>query len=65
MRAKPVAVAVLLLVLHGARLAIVAMEGQRDRKTHLGRSDLAQKVFWTRDARWPPQAKTAAGDGRA
>ena len=60
MPAKPVAVAVLLLVSHGARLAVVAIglaEGQRGRKTHLGRSDLAQEDVWRKDARWPPQAK--------
>ena len=59
LQAKPVAVAVLLLVSHGARLAVVAIclvDGQRDGKTHLGRSDLAPKIVWRRDARWPPQA---------
>ena len=43
MRAKPVAVAVLLLVSRGARLAVVAIFLVESRKTNLGRSDLAPK----------------------
>ena len=59
MPAYSVVVVVLLLVSHGARLAVVAIclvEGQRDRKKHLSRIELAPKVVWRRDARWPTQA---------
>ena len=57
--AKPLAVADLLHVSRGARLAVVAiclLKGQRDRNTDLSRSDLAPKAVWRRDARWSTQA---------